>query len=285
MSEAGKNRRDKAAAARDAANADERRRERLVRIIGAITVVVVVLGIIGVAVVARNSSSTDAAAIPTADPTAAAPTGTLPSDDERKYGVPYGTATADAPVLEIWEDFQCPACAAVEQANGAGIKGLAEAGTVQLVWRPATFLDRTNDGGAANVLNSSTRAAAAWGCAIDAGKTKEFHDTIFANQPANEGDGYTDEQLLAFGTQIGLSGAELDAYSTCVADATYLGWATNSGAAFQESGIPGTPFAILNGVEVPTELLVDQAALEKLIADAAAAGSAAPQSSPSPAAS
>ena len=60
MSEAGKNRRDRAAAAREEANAGERRRERMVRIIGAITVVVVVFGIIGVALVARNSSDTSA---------------------------------------------------------------------------------------------------------------------------------------------------------------------------------------------------------------------------------
>ena len=37
MSEAGKNRRDRAAAARDAANAGEKKRERTVRIVGAIT--------------------------------------------------------------------------------------------------------------------------------------------------------------------------------------------------------------------------------------------------------
>lgn len=270
MSEAGKNRRDKAAAAREAANADERRRERMVRIVGAITVVVVVVGIIGVALVARNASSTEATDVPVADPSAAAPAGTFASDHPQAYGVPYGTAAADAPVLEIWEDLQCPACAAVEAANGAGINSLAEEGKVQLVWRPATFLDRVNLGFDPGVQNSSTRAAAAWGCAIDAGKTAEYHDLVFASQPETEGEGFTDEQLSSFGEQIGLSGAELDTYTACVADGTYLGWAANSGAAFSASGIPGTPFASLDGVEIPTETLVDQAALEALVDQAAA---------------
>ncbi len=143
MSESGKNRRDKAAAARDAAAAQERRRERTVRIIGAITVVVVVVGIIGVALVARNSSDTVATDIPVADPGAALPATVLPADDPFKYAVPVGTAGADAPVLEIWEDFQCPACGAVEEANGAGIVELADAGQVHLLWRMATFLDRS----------------------------------------------------------------------------------------------------------------------------------------------
>jgi protein-disulfide isomerase len=285
MSESGKNRRDKAAAARDAAAAQERRRERTVRIIGAITVLVVVVGIIVVAVVARNSSSTDTVATPTADPNAAAPSGTFPSDDPLKYGVPVGAASADVPVLEIWEDFQCPACAAVEAANGQGIVDLANAGTVQLVWRTATFLDRVNDGGDPAIQNSSTRAGAAFGCAIDAGKTEEFHSTLFANQPVNEGEGFTDEQLLGFGSDIGLSGAELETYQQCVTDGTYLGWATNSGATFQENGHPGTPFALLNGQEVPTETLVDQAALEELIASVADGGSADSAASPAPSAS
>ena len=127
MSEAAKNRRDRAAAARDEAHAGERRRERTVRIVGAVTVLIVVVGIIGIAVVARNSQSSDAVtASATVDPNAALPAGVLPTDDAHAYGVPYGTAASDAPVLEIWEDFQCPACGAVEQANGDGIAALAE---------------------------------------------------------------------------------------------------------------------------------------------------------------
>ena len=278
MSESGKNRRDKAAAARDAANSDERRRERTVRIIGAITVLVVVAGIIGIAVYARSSSSTNAAALPTADASAPSPTGVLPADDAHAYGVPYGTAT-DVPVLAIWEDFQCPACDAVEKANGAGIESLADAGKIQLVWRPTTFLDRNlgND--------SSSRAAAAWGCAIDAGKAKEYHNVVFANQPEQEGTGYTDEQLIGFATDAGITGADLETFTQCFTDRTYLAWGANSTKVFYDTQVQGTPYATLNGVEVPTETLVDQAALEKLVAEAAAGGAAAPSSSPSPAAS
>jgi protein-disulfide isomerase len=275
MSESGKNRRDRAAAAREAANAGERKRERTVRIVGGITVVVVVLGIIGVAVIAKNSQNTDVSALPSANPAAALPKGVLPTDDAHKYGVPYGTGTADAPVLEIWEDFQCPACDAVEKANGAGIESLADSGKIRLVWRPTTFLD----GNLGN--DSSARATAAWGCAIDAGKAKEYHNTVFANQPEKEGTGYTDEQLIAFAGDVGITGAALDTFTSCFADRTYLGWAANSTDVFYSSNIAGTPFALLNGVEVPTATLVDQTALEGLVANPPAA----PAASPSPAAS
>jgi len=244
----------------------------------------VVVGIIGVAVIAKNQSgsSTDtAAATATEDPSAALPTGVLPSGEGWAYGVPFSTAASTAPVLEIWEDFQCPACQAVEKANGAGIESLAEQGKIQLIWRPTTFLDKNlgND--------ASARAVAAWGCAIDAGKTQEFHNTVYANPPATEGDGFTDEQLIGFAEQSGITGAALDTFKQCYTDRTYAGWASNSTAIFYSAKVAGTPYAVFNGVEVPTETLVNQAALEKFIADqgASPAASAGASAAASPAAS
>ncbi len=265
MSESGKNRRDRAAAARNAAQSQERRRERMVRLIGAVTVVVVVVGIIAVALLARGSSESTSVSQPTVNPDAALPAGVLGADSEHAFGVLYGSASADAPVLEVWEDFQCPACASVEELNGAGIAALAEEGTVQLIWRPATFLDRVNEGREASAANSSTRATAAWGCAMDAGKTREFHDAIYANQPAEEGDGWFDDQFIALAESSGITGADLETFTSCVADGTYLDWASSSGATFTTSGIGGTPFGVLDGVEVPTQTLADDAALRALI--------------------
>ena len=148
---------------------------------------------------------------------------------------------------------------------------------MQLVYRPTAFLDNNlgND--------ASARATAAWGCAIDAGKVKEYHNTVFANQPEQEGTGFTDEQLLAFADEAGITGDALDTFTSCVADRTYLGWAANSTEAFYSSNVQGTPFALLDGVEVPTETLMDKAALDALVA--AAATGVTPSASPSPSAS
>ena len=277
MSESGKNRRDRAAAAREAANAGEKRRERIVRIVGAVTVLVVVVGIVAVALVVKNQASSDATSNSTsnatADPNAVLPTGVLPGDNANAFGVPFGTAKADAPILTIWEDFQCPACDAVEKANGAGIEQLADEGKVQLIWRPTTFLDKNlgND--------SSERAVAAWGCAIDAGKAREYHIAVFDNQPEVEGTGYSDNDLIRIAGESGITGADLDTFTTCFTDRTYLPWAANSSAVFYASGVPGTPFALLNGVEVPTETLADKAALDQLVAQTTAAMFASPAAS------
>lgn len=242
MAAGSKDRRERAAAARAAAQAGEKRRERLVRIIGAAVVGLVVVGIIGVAVVARNSERAGNELVAAeVDPNAPRPEGAFGPDEEFAFGVPYGAASQDAPVVEIWEDMQCPACGALEAVAGAILGDAAEAGDIQLVWRPVTFLDRGSD--------ASTRAVAAWGCAIDAGKTREYHDRIYAEQP-QEGQGWTDEQLLAYGSDVGLTGDEYSAFEQCVADRTYTSWAANGTAEAATSGVTATPTVLVNGSEV-----------------------------------
>ncbi|MFA7323713.1 MAG: thioredoxin domain-containing protein [Candidatus Nanopelagicales bacterium] len=261
MSNSANDRRASAAAARAAAVGGDKRRERIIRIIGAATVVVVVIAIIAISVIAKNSSKTPVVN-PTADPSAAVPATVFASDSKYAYGVPWGTGTSKVPVLELWEDFQCPSCEAVETANGAGIRELASTGKVQLIWRPTTFLDK-------NLANdSSARATAAWGCAIDQGKTEEYHTAVYANPPSSEGVGFTNDQLVSFAKDSGLEGASLDKFTACMDAGTYLPWSANSTAAFYTSGAQGTPYAKLNGVEVPNTTLADKAKLDAAVAAA-----------------
>jgi protein-disulfide isomerase len=263
MSQNAKSRRERAAEVRGAAQSAEKRRERIVRIVGGATVVVAMVAIVGVAVYASsNSDSTSAnslAGIVDPDPSAPVPANVFGAESEIPFGVPYGTATADTPVLELWEDFQCPACGALEAANGTGIAQLAEEGKVQLVYRPTAFLD-------ANLGNdSSHRAIAAWGCAIDEGILKEFHGQVYANQPTEEGTGWSDDDLIAFGANAGLSETALVSFTQCVNDGKYLPWAANSTEQFSINQIPGTPSGNLNGEVVGNDILADQVKLTELI--------------------
>lgn len=264
MSEGGKNRREAAAAARAASQSGEKRRERAIRIVGAVTVLVVVAGIIGIAVVAKSTDTTGTLVTATADPAAAIPAGVYPTGDVNEYGVPYNASATGVPVLTIWEDFQCPSCANLEETNGAGIVQLADEGKIQLVWRPTTFLDLRvgND--------ASTRAVAAWGCAVDADKTLEYHDVVYKNQPEIEGDGYSDEQLLTFAADAGIAGPALDTFTQCLADRTYVGWAANSYDTFLKSNVPGTPAGFLNGTPLDNAVLADPVALAAAVAAEAA---------------
>lgn len=257
-----------AAQARAESEAAERRRERMVRIVGGIAVFVIVVGLLAIGFLAGRDD-TGTAAQPAPTPDASAP---LPKDvQSATYGWQYGTGwtaenEAKLPTLELWEDFQCPGCKALENAVGAQIAELGSSGAVKLLYRPATFLD-ANSG--LKIANSSARATAAWGCAIDAGKGIEYHSTIFANQPT-EGDGYSDESLLAFASDAGITGDALTTFTTCVEGGTYLPWSANSNQAFQDNNVSGTPTGYLNGVEVSSSDLADIEGLKQKIAAATA---------------
>jgi protein-disulfide isomerase len=250
-----------AAQARAEAEAAERKRERTIRIVGGVVVLVVVCGLLALGFFAGNSKDDPNEAV-TADANAALPKG-VPSDT---YGVPVGTGwtaanAAKLPTLEIWEDFQCPACKQVEEISGAANLALANDGKVKLLLRPTTFLDKNFP----QSNNSSARATAAWGCAIDAGRAEEYHSAVFANQPTTEGTGYTEAQLLAIGQGVGITGPEYDTFAKCVTDGTYLGWAANSTEKFTASGATGTPTGYLNGTELTGSDLADTEALAKKI--------------------
>jgi protein-disulfide isomerase len=252
---------EKAAAARAAAEAEQRRRDNRVRLIGGVAIAVVVALIVGIGIYGSRSKDTAQGIV--AD--AKIPTGVNASGGDYPWGVPYNQA-AGKPTLAIWEDFQCPACGSLEKASGAGIKKLADDGKVNLIWRPTTFLD-------ANFLSgpnpkSSERATAAWGCAIDAGKAAEYHSLIFANQPATEGDGWSDDQLIAFGATAGITGDAATTFSTCVKDSTYTQWSTNSYQTFLDDAVASTPSGFLNGTELTSAQLLDLPSLEKLITEA-----------------
>jgi protein-disulfide isomerase len=254
---------EKAAAARAAAEAEQRRRDTRVRLIGGAAILVVVALIIGLGIWGSRQNGTAAGST---DVVAGAtvPAGVNGADGANAWGVPYNHVSGK-PTLAIWEDFQCPSCAQFETSFGASVVKLADEGKVNLVWRPTTFLD-TRFAATSPNPNSSHRAATAWGCAIDAGKTKEFHSTVFANQPATEGDGYTDAQLAAFATKAGITGDALVTWKKCYSDKKYDQWVTNSYTVFGTEGVTGTPTAYLNGTEVKAATLQDMAALEKLIA-------------------
>jgi protein-disulfide isomerase len=267
------NARAKAAEARAAEEAAQKRRQRVINIsIGAV-LVLVIAAIVGGALLTKQGNK--AAVQPEAG--AKAPTGAIASGQPNQYGVPISEAPGK-PTLAIWEDFQCPACKQFEEQMGATIEEIAKAGDATVIWRSTSFLDQNYPG------QNSQRAAAAYGCAVDAGKGIEYHDTVFANQPATEGDGYTQEQLLGFGTSVGITGDAKATFDKCVTDKTYMSWAANGTASMAAEGVQGTPSLYLNGQELEDQAAKTPEGLKKAIADAAR-GAAPPSASSEPSAS
>ena len=232
----------KAAEARNKEAAAQKKRQRFINLSIFATVTLVVVGIVGGAFV--TSQSNKVADQP--NPKAAAPVGTIPAGEKYEYGVKKNDAP-DAPVLEIWEDFQCPACGTFESQFGATINDIAEKNLAQVILRSTSFLDTRFPG------QNSQRAAGAWGCAIDQGRGNAFHDAAYSNQPFSEGDGYSKEQLLDIGRQAGITGTQYDEFEQCVVDKKYLAWAANGTATMIAEGVTGTPTLILDGEALTDE--------------------------------
>lgn len=256
--------REAAAQARKAAESDLKARDRKIRLVGGAVVVLIMAGLLAIPFIQGRSSDN------AVDSNAALPKG-VTSDT---YGVKIGTAwdSADAesiPLLQVWEDFQCPACASFEAASGDTIIQLAKEGKVRLEFRPTIFLDVNlkAPNTAAGNPNSSLYASMAFGCAVDQDRASEFHSAVFAAQPS-EGRGYSVSDLV---TIAGLAGVtDIPTFTECVSSKKYEGWVNNSYDAFSKEGVSATPTVILNGEELGADLIRDPAALTAAIEAAGA---------------
>ncbi len=254
-----------------------RRRTRTAAILGSSALAVVLAGSLVVSAVPRSGS----------DPTLTGPVAGSPvvtslprgvvATGPWAYAVPIeptssrGQQASRPPELGVWIDPQCPACATVHRGSGAEIGELVDEGLVTVYYRPATFLDDNvaDENAAAGAPTSSRRAVAAWGCAVDLGRGREYLDALMTGQPATEGDGFTDARLDDLARAAGIDGGELAAFGSCRSSGRYLAWADAAQRAFLDAKVPGTPMVVLDGRELPNSVVADPAALRAAVLDAA----------------
>ena len=100
----------------------------------------------------------------------------------------------DAPTIQVWEDYMCPACGSFEAQYGESISEAVEAGDLRVEFHTLNFLDGQSGSG-----EYSTRALAAVQCVAAKDSLPVFFDVknaFFAQQPT-EGGGDRSAQELA----------------------------------------------------------------------------------------
>jgi protein-disulfide isomerase len=148
--------------------------------------------------------------------------------------------------VDVYEDFLCPICGRFESTDGATLRQAIADGKIQVRYHPVAILNRGT-----NPTGYSTRAANAAICAADAGKYADYHDKLFAEQPEENSAGLTDQELVAKGTAVGLSGS----FASCVTGHKHnaaVDAATNAAAkdtSLRAEGAKGfgTPTVLVNG--------------------------------------
>lgn len=158
-----------------------------------------------------------------------------------------GKAKKDAPVVDVYEDFQCPICARLEQANGKSMAKMASDGDIKLVFHNMSFMDENlgND--------SSSKGANAAFCAADAGRLAPFHSELFARQPKSEGEGYADGAVKQAADAAGIKGAKRTKFDKCVSEGTYDGYVEDTQKRAGDDGVNGTPSVKVDGEDLTKE--------------------------------
>jgi len=167
------------------------------------------------------------------DTTAAIPASVSAEDG---YGIVFNKELTDAPFIEIYEDFQCPACARFESISGEYIEELITTKKAKVAFHTLSFL-----GGESQI------AANAAACSADEGKFLQLHKTLFANQPSENSGAWTSSYFSTLGLGLGISSPE---YDKCVSGNKYLGWVKNVAEEGAKRNINSTPTVLINGKEI-----------------------------------
>jgi protein-disulfide isomerase len=229
----------------------ERKQQQRRRLATIVTVVIVVLAVIGGGwwyVQSGRSETLTGQLAPI----------TTQSDGSRVMAKPG----VEKPVLDIYEDFQCPACQAFEQSSSATVKNMAAAGQVKVVYHPINIFT------AEPAQGNTIRASSAARCVPDGRQWMAFHDRLFKGQPPETEKGFAIDDLVKWGKEAGVTDP---GFESCVrsqknaqAQAAYSKKVFDSGVITQ-----GTPTLRLNGTEIDNKVAFSPASLRKAILDAA----------------
>lgn len=152
-------------------------------------------------------------------------------------------AAADAPVLGSpnapvtvieFADFQCPFCKAFHDLIFDRLKrDFIETGKAKFVFQDFAFLGQ-----------ESTDAAAAARCAHDQGKFWEYFDALYAAQTGENIGNFSEANLLALGSSVGVVQSEFTACVTSKLGAPQVQAETERAG---QAGISATPTLLING--------------------------------------
>lgn len=160
------------------------------------------------------------------------------------HGTAEGLVVGTGPAtVDIYLDFLCPHCRTFENDAGSTIKQLVSDNKIKVVYHPVAFLDRLTS------TQYSTRSAASAGCVASVAndKLQAYIDALYAEQPAENSAGLTDDQLIAIGASAGITDP---AFGRCVHDGTYRGWVAHVTDVAVDHNVNSTPTVRVNGKDI-----------------------------------
>ncbi|MFF1418740.1 thioredoxin domain-containing protein [Streptomyces sp. NPDC058280] len=222
----------------------DRVRRQLV-VLGSAVVVLAIAGGVGFAVVQSNKPSHWEAMKDEKSVVA-------PKNTEGTDGTTVVLGKADAKkTLEVYEDSRCPVCASFEQTVGETVQNGLDAGTFKIKYVGATFIDNSDNG------TGSKNALSALGAALNVSPEAflQYKTALYSAKfhPEESSDKFAEDSYLI---QVADSVNALKgntAFQQDVRDGTYDAWAMKMSAAFDKSGVQGTPAFRMDGKALTAE--------------------------------
>lgn len=173
-------------------------------------------------------------------------TATPPAGATDDYGVALGAEDAEHEVV-IYEDFLCPACQSLESQVNDRLSTAVEDGTVRVEYRAMDFLSRFGD--------YSMRSANAFAAVLETAgpeAAKEFHDSLYAEQPPESGPFPDDDWLVE---KAVAAGAPEDEVRPLIEDLGFEGWVADGTDAASQAGVRQTPTVHVDGEQVTSDTM------------------------------
>lgn len=152
---------------------------------------------------------------------------------------------AGVPVLDVYEDFQCPACHVYHAALGPAVDELATSGKAKVVVHTKSFLDANLN------TDNSLKTANVAACASDAGPEQfmKVRDGIMKSAPENEGDPWGDMTFSQLAQDSGITGDAKKTFDKCVADGAHNDYVKAVEKQSARDKVVGTPTYRINGTD------------------------------------
>lgn len=196
-----------------------------------------------------------------------APVGEIITITPASRPLPNGTAMGEegATVLvEVWEDFQCPACRNYSiDIEPLIAENYVATGHVRYVFRQFPFLDERVPSS-----NESQQSANASMCAAEQERFWDYHDMLFANWNGENRGAFSDKRLVAFAEALGL---DMDRFNSCFQQNKYRDEIAKDKADGQELGVTGTPSVFVDGQQLSPGFVPSYQDIALAIDDALAA--------------
>ena len=141
------------------------------------------------------------------------------------------------PKIDVYIDYQCPACRVFEIINGGYLNEVIAQKKAKVVFHPMTFI------GPESILAANSAA-----CAADENKFVDMNLALFQNQSESENSGkWSNDYLVELGKSIGIKSGT---FESCVNDGKYVKWTSNVAAASAKANVNGTPTIFVNGKQL-----------------------------------